>query len=423
MKCILPSSSPGNPAATLQSQLFQCFAASLRFLSLPESMSHDLRKPLCILHHLTLRSSGEKKRVQRRRRKEWERIRKEPNRRRLPPSTQSRGEDCRSSNPYDHSGRERERRIVAPRADGRRSLWFKGAEKEPSSKPSISSCSSSSEIFSSSTTRLIISFLIPKPTGTSLERPQTRPSFSMLRTDSSSACMSVSSSIKAQVRLVNDQYGRRSDGEDGDHGLGSWLRALGGLLLRVLLQTLLLDPLSLLILFLVVRAEEVDLVVVSGSVRGLGRVGGELVRLRAVGGVLLGRVAWQGGEFGLEGLDVLVPAVGVGVVLRLRGGLDGLEGLDVGLGGGVAGDAGLVSAALHGIIACNVCEEESRKAKHVRGAETALDVVIWRAGGRRLRVLTQLSRTMSRLLSALPPPPIALRKKLSPLGPSFLLLP
>ena len=102
------------------------------------------------------------------------------------------------------------------------------------------------------------------------------------------------------------------------------------------------------------------------------------MRLRAVGGVLLGGVAWQGGEFGLEGLDVLVPAVGVGVVLRLRGGLDGLEGLDVGLGGGVAGDAGLVSAALHGIIACNVCEEESRKAKHVRGAETALDVVIWR---------------------------------------------
>lgn len=66
------------------------------------------------------------------------------------------------------------------------------------------------------------------------------------------------------------------------------------------------------------------------------------MRLRAVGGVLLGGVAWEGGEFGLEGLDVLVPAVGVGVVLRLRGGLDGLEGLDVGLGGGVAGEAGLV---------------------------------------------------------------------------------
>lgn len=163
---------------------------------------------------------------------------------------------------------------------------------------------------------------------------------------------------------------------EGDHGLGSWLRALGGLLLRVLLQTLLLDSLALLILFLVVRAEEVDLVVV--SVRGLGRVGGELVRLRAIGGVLLGGVTWQGGEFGLEGLDVLVPAVGVGVVLRLRGGLDGLEGLDVGLGGGVAGEAGLVSAAFHGTIACKVCEEELCKAKHIRGAEIALDVVIWR---------------------------------------------
>lgn len=124
-----------------------------------------------------------------------------------------------------------------------------------------------------------------------------------------------------------------------DHGLGSWLRALGGLLLRVLLHTLLLDLLALLVL--VVGAEEVDLIVIGGSVRGL-RVGGELVRLRAVGGVLLGGVAWQGGEFGLEGLDVLVPAVGVGVVLRLRGSLDGLEGLDVGLRGGVAGEAGLV---------------------------------------------------------------------------------
>ena len=47
-----------------------------------------------------------------------------------------------------------------------------------SSSPSISCCRSSSETFSSSTTKLICSFLIPKPTATKVEAPQTRPSAS-----------------------------------------------------------------------------------------------------------------------------------------------------------------------------------------------------------------------------------------------------
>lgn len=51
-----------------------------------------------------------------------------------------------------------------------------------SSNSSIWPWSSSVETFSSSTTRLIWSFLIPKARGTHLEAPQTRPSFSMERT-------------------------------------------------------------------------------------------------------------------------------------------------------------------------------------------------------------------------------------------------
>lgn len=51
------------------------------------------------------------------------------------------------------------------------------------------------ETLSSSMTRLIWSFLMPKPTATSLEPPQTRPSCSMARTPSSSSFMLVSSSV------------------------------------------------------------------------------------------------------------------------------------------------------------------------------------------------------------------------------------
>lgn len=121
----------------------------------------------------------------------------------------------------------------------------------------------------------------------------------------------------------------------GDDRLGSGLR-LALLLLAVLSQTLLTDTGSLGVLLLVVRAEQVDIVVVVSSGRGLGRVQGNLGDLGAVGGVGLGGIAGEGGELGLVGGDVLVPPGGVGVLGGVRRGGDGLEGGNVGLGGGVA---------------------------------------------------------------------------------------
>lgn len=117
--------------------------------------------------------------------------------------------------------------------------------------------------------------------------------------------------------------------------------ALSLLLLCVLRQSLLPDPHSLRILLFVVRAEEIDLIIVIAALgllllRRLGRVDCKLRGLRAVGGVLFRWVARKGGELGLEGGDVLVPAVGVRVLLDGGWGLDGLVGLDVCLGGAVA---------------------------------------------------------------------------------------
>lgn len=121
------------------------------------------------------------------------------------------------------------------------------------------------------------------------------------------------------------------------NGLGSRL-GLALLLLAVLSQTLVPDTGRLRILLLVVRAEQVDIlvVVVSSSSGGLGRVQGDLGGIGAVDGVGLGGVAGEGGELGLEGRNVLVPAGGVGVLGRVGGGGDGLEDGDVGLGGVVA---------------------------------------------------------------------------------------
>ena len=122
----------------------------------------------------------------------------------------------------------------------------------------------------------------------------------------------------------------------GDNRLSGRL-GLAGLLLGVLSETLFADTSSLSVLLLVVRAEKVDIVIILLSLLGgLGGVDGELRGLGAVSGELLGWVARERGELGLERGDVLVPAVGVGVLGRLRLGLQGLEGLDIGLGRTVA---------------------------------------------------------------------------------------
>lgn len=145
----------------------------------------------------------------------------------------------------------------------------------------------------------------------------------------------------------------------GDNRLGRRLR-LPRLLRRILLQSLLPNPRGLGILLLIVGAEEIDIVVVNRSLllllRRLGRVDGELAGLGTVGGVSLAWVAREGGELGLEGRDVLVPAVGVRVLFDLRGLLEGLEGLDVGLGGAVTTRGG----------------QSLRRPNHKRGAMQSL---------------------------------------------------
>lgn len=80
----------------------------------------------------------------------------------------------------------------------------------------------------------------------------------------------------------------------GDDRLGGDL-GLVLLLLAVLGQTLLTDTGSLGILLLVVRAEQVDIIVVLGG-GGLGGVQGDLGDLRAVDGVGLAGIAVEGGE-------------------------------------------------------------------------------------------------------------------------------
>jgi len=150
----------------------------------------------------------------------------------------------------------------------------------------------------------------------------------------SSSTILVSTRCQLQVDFVALTPGLDVQGDDR---LGSGLR-LASLLCGVLLEALLTNTGVLSILLLVVRAEEVNVVIVLllsvGS--GLGRVDGELRGLGAVSSELLGRVTGERRELGLERGDVLVPAVGVGVLGDIRGSLQGLEGLDIGLGRTVA---------------------------------------------------------------------------------------
>ena len=80
-----------------------------------------------------------------------------------------------------------------------------------------------------------------------------------------------------------------------DNRLGSWL-GLAGLLLCVFLQSLLADLGGLCVLLLIVRAEEIDIVVILLLFWCLGWVEGELRGLWAVCGGSLAWVTWQRGE-------------------------------------------------------------------------------------------------------------------------------
>lgn len=128
----------------------------------------------------------------------------------------------------------------------------------------------------------------------------------------------------------------------GDDALGRGL-GLALLLLLVLCQPFVANARRLCILLLVVTAEQVDLVVVLlGRGVGLGRgVDGHGRGVGAVCGVLLGWVAGEGGELGLERGNVLVPAGGVRELgdIGLLG--KSLVGLHVGLRGRVAVETGV----------------------------------------------------------------------------------
>jgi hypothetical protein len=120
-----------------------------------------------------------------------------------------------------------------------------------------------------------------------------------------------------------------------DDRLGNGL-GLGLLLLAVLGQTLLADTGGLGVLLLVVRAEQVDIVVLFLGSGSLGGVQGDLGDFGAVDGVGLAGIARQRGELILKGGNVLVPTGGVGELLGVGARLQGLEAGNIGLGGRVA---------------------------------------------------------------------------------------
>lgn len=106
------------------------------------------------------------------------------------------------------------------------------------------------------------------------------------------------------------------------------------LLLPILLQPLRLQLLRLGIFLVIVRAEEIDIVVIFLCIYRSG-VDGQCGSLRAVRCSCFAWVAGEGGEVGFEGGGVLVPAVGVRVFLDCWGFLGGLEDFYIGLGGTV----------------------------------------------------------------------------------------
>jgi hypothetical protein len=110
----------------------------------------------------------------------------------------------------------------------------------------------------------------------------------------------------------------------GDLGLALFL-------LAVLSQTLLADAGGLSILLLV-AAEQVDIVVVLLSSRGLGRVRSGSDDVRTVDGVRLTASPGSVAKFVIVASDVLVPTRSVRVLGSLRGSAQGLEDGHIGLG-------------------------------------------------------------------------------------------
>jgi hypothetical protein len=121
----------------------------------------------------------------------------------------------------------------------------------------------------------------------------------------------------------------------GDNRLSGGLD-LASFLLVVLGQTLSLELLRLLVHLVLVAAEQVNLVIVLLSSRRLGGIDRQLGLLGTIGGVVLCRIAGQSGELRLPGEDVVVPAPGVGELLRRWDRLQLLEDLDIGLRWGIA---------------------------------------------------------------------------------------
>ncbi len=111
---------------------------------------------------------------------------------------------------------------------------------------------------------------------------------------------------------------------------------LGLLLLSVLGQALLSELGGLLVLFLLIAAEQIDVVILLLGGRRLGRVDSNLGSLGAVRAVGLGGIAGQSRELILEGRDVLPPSGRVRVLLGSWAGLQSLENGDIGLGDAVS---------------------------------------------------------------------------------------
>jgi hypothetical protein len=117
-----------------------------------------------------------------------------------------------------------------------------------------------------------------------------------------------------------------------DDRLGSRLY-FTSLLLVIFVQTVLSQFGSVCrFLLIVVAAEKIDLIIILlGLLLWCLWVDWELADLWAVGGEVFRWVTWEGGEFRLEGGNVLVPAVCEWVLLDSGLALDGLEGFDIGL--------------------------------------------------------------------------------------------
>ena len=127
--------------------------------------------------------------------------------------------------------------------------------------------------------------------------------------------------------------------------LGSRLN-LAGLLLVVLLQSLLLQLLRGLI-YLGVRTEQIDIIVVvfSGSADGGTLAGFHLGGGRAILGEDLGGITLEGTPLLLVGGDVLVPAGGVRVLGDIGSAAQGLVASNIGLRWGIALSKGIADVS------------------------------------------------------------------------------